>query len=358
MNNDDQNTGKKTTAARKPGMLIHEKGAGSLDFRAKVIIYGEDQLVEKTYENIDPLLKEIDDKNQLWINIDGIHHKDAVEKICGHFGIHPLLKDDIMNRQHRPKCEVFPNYIFVTMRMLGLSAKNPDEIVDEQVSFVVGDHWVLSFQVKRGDIFEKVRENMRTGSTKILKTKPDYLMCRLMDVIVDNYFYITEHISDQIETLETEAYSAQGDVFIKNIQQQKKQLIFLRRSIVPLREVMVTLKSGETSHIVTETTSRYFNDIHDHVIQATETVDTQREFLTSIMDLNLSQVSHKMNQVMQLLTIISTLFIPLTFIVGVYGMNFSYMPELNWKYAYFGVWGIMVFLTIVLIRFFKRKNWM
>lgn len=351
----DESTNPKSE--HKPGVLKYEEGESQLDFRLHLIHFSKSKFTETTFEELNPLFDALGKTGNYWINIDGIHHQDEVNRICEHFGIHPLVIEDIQNRQHRPKCDVYPTYIFVTLRMLGLSGSRQSNIVNEQVSFVMGDNWVLSFQVRQGDVFDKVRERLRSGQSKILVSGPDYLMCRLMDVIVDNYFYITEAIREKIEKLETLAYEEHGPEFVKKVQIQKKELIFLRRSISPLRDVMLNLKSDEASHLVKSTTANYFSNVYDHVIQANETIDTQREFLATVMDLYLSQVSNRMNQVMQLLTTIATIFIPLTFIVGVYGMNFDHMPELHWKYAYFVVWGIMILVTLIMLRFFRKRNW-
>lgn len=341
----------------RPGVLIHDNGADSMNFRAKMIRYSEKNTEETVYYNLQDCLDAIDLKEKTWINVDGIHHKEEIIAICQRFEIHDLITEDIMNHQHRPKCEVFPNFIFVTMRMLGLPAKKRKRIVNEQVSFLLGDNWVLSFQVKRGDLFERVREILRTNAGKMTAEGTDYLMFKLMDILVDNYFYITEFISEQAEKLEQIAMNADNEVVIKRVQVLKKELIMLRRSITPLRELVYTLKSDETRHLINAGTARYFNDIYDHVIQAQDAIDTQRDLLSSVMDLYLSQVSTRMNQVMQVLTTIATIFIPLTFIVGVYGMNFDDMPELHYKYGYVIIWIIMVSVTLVLLRYFRKKGW-
>ncbi len=291
-----------------------------------------------------------------WINVDGLHNTKIIEEIGNYFELHPLLMEDILNTNHRPKMEEFDKYVFVTLKMLGIS-KSGHSIISEQVSFILGDTWVISFQEQEGDIFDVIRVRIKENKGIMRQQGPDYLLYRLIDTIVDNYFFVTEHFSETIEQLEEKVLKTPDQMSMHQIQKLKRQLIQLRKTIVPLREAVSELQKDRTN-LIKEKTLRYLRDVYEHIIQVNESFETQRDMLSSIMDLYLSGISNKMNQVMQTLTIMASIFIPLTFIAGIYGMNFENMPELHWKYGYFGIWGIMILVIIIMIIFFRRKKWL
>ncbi len=305
---------------------------------------------------IDECFKAKQNDTVSWINIDGLHDTETIASIGNHFDLHPLLLEDILNTGHRPKVEEFDNCLFLTLKMLGIN-NDGNSVISEQISFVLGKGWVLSFQEQEGDIFDMLRHRMRENIGNLRKKGADYLLYRLIDTVVDHYFIVTDHIGETIEEVEGKVLHTPDKDSLHEIQHLKKQLSNLRKSVLPLREVITFLEKDSTD-LIEDSTIRYLRDVYEHIIQINDSVESQRDALASIMDLYLSGVSNQTNQVMQVLTIIATIFIPLTFIVGIYGMNFDFMPELHWKYSYFGIWGIMVAVCVMLIIFFKRKRWL
>lgn len=343
-------------AGLPPGALIHIGKKKTEKVRITVIDYSEDTYTQRECSSPDQLEMYLKSDSVSWINIDGIHDVPVIEKIGQLFGLHALLLEDVLNTQHRPKVEGFGHCVFVALKMLGVSVER-DAIISEQVSFVLGRGWIISFQEQRGDIFDGLRSRLRDGVGLIRSRKADYLFYRLIDTVVDNYFFVTEYINDVSLDLEERVISMEDQNVIFDIQRMRKRLIRLRKSISPLREVIAELYK-DSSNLVEDETTPYLRDVYEHVIQVNESLDTQRDIITSIMEMYQTGVSNRMNQVMKVLTIIATIFIPLTFIAGIYGMNFDYMPELQWDYGYFAAWGVMVAVTIGLIVYFKRKNWL
>lgn len=339
-----------------PGTLLHVGAHRTTEVKISVIDYNATEFLQNEYDSIDDCIAFRNKKDTVsWINIDGVHNIDHIEKIGQHFGLHPLLLEDILNTNHRPKIQEFDNCVFITLKMIGIDPIG-DTIVTEQISFVLGDTWVISFQEQEGDIFTILRERLRENKGTTRQQGIDYLLYRFIDIVVDNYFYVTDYFSEKTEFLEEKVLQDSDRNILKSIQQLKKQLIQFRKSVSPLRDVVSALQKDYPKHIK-ERTQRYLHDVYEHIIQINEHTETQREMLASIMDLYLSGVSNKMNQIIKVLTVISTIFIPLTFIVGVYGMNFD-MPEFKWKYGYLSVWCLMIIIIIGMIIYFKRKKWL
>jgi magnesium transporter len=339
-----------------PGTLVHIGKKRSDEVKIKIIDYDENKFVEKEIKNIEECFNFMDNPTVTWINIDGIHKIDIIERIGKHFNMHPLILEDIVNTDQRPKTEDYGNYLFVILKMLYLNG-NKDEIESEQVSLIIGKNFVISFQEdKERDVFEQIRQRIRTGKGKIRKMGPDYLAYTLMDAIVDNYFVILETLSETIEELEEEVISNPSPKTSRSIHSLKSEMIFLRRCIWPLREVVRGLELDE-SVLIKEETKLFFRDVYDHTIQVIDNVETFRDVISGMVDVYLSSVSNKMNEIMKVLTIFSTIFIPLTFIVGVYGMNFKYLPELEWKYSYPVLWAIMLSIGIGMLIYFRKKKW-
>lgn len=338
-----------------PGTLIHVGKKYSDKVKITVIDYDKDNLVEKSYDSVDACEKFVDKPSNTWINVDGIHHVEVVEKLGNMFGHHPLMLEDVLNTHHRPKMEDFDDYIFFTLKMLGLDKKG--DIVSEQISIVLGKNYVISFQEREGDVFDALRERIRLGKANIRQNGADYLMYRLIDTIVDHYFLIMESMGDKVDKLEEEVMSdTANDATMKKILKLKRELISLRRTISPLRDAIGSLQR-EGSDLIEEKTHTFLNDVHDHTIHLTESIETYRDVLSGLMDMYYTTISNRMNNVMQVLTIIATIFIPLTFVAGIYGMNFEYMPELHYKWAYPTVWALMIGIAIGMVVYFKRKKW-
>jgi magnesium transporter len=291
-----------------------------------------------------------------WINVDGVHNVPVLEKLGDCFGLHRLVMEDILNTDQRPKAEDFGEYLYIVLKMLS-NGRN-GEIVTEQISIVVGSNFVLSFQEGvEGDVFNLIRERLRNGKGRIRKMGADYLTYSLLDAVVDNYFVILEKFGEKIELLEAELIESPTQKTVQRIYQLKREMIFLHNAVWPLREVVGTLGKHE-SPIIREATVPYFRDVYDHVIHVIDSVDIYREMISSMLDMYLSSVSNRLNEVMKVLTAISLIFMPLTFIVGLYGMNFKYMPELEWRYGYFLTLFVMLGIGVFMFFYFKRKKWL
>jgi magnesium transporter len=339
-----------------PGTLIHI-GEEKVE-RAKVTIidYGEAQFQEKEVETVEECFPFKDKPTVTWINIDGIHQAEIMEKIGTHFGIHPLILEDIMNTGQRPKMEDFEDYIFVVVKMIYYDDKD-SEIRAEQVSLILGSNFVITFQEREGDLFDPVRERIRKGKGRIRRMKADYLAYALVDTIVDHYFVILEKLGEKIEDMEEELIANPTPGTLQTIHTLKRELIFLRKSIWPLREVISVLERGESS-LIDESTGIYLRDVYDHTIQVIDTIETFRDMVSGMLDIYLSSISNRMNEVMKVLTIIATIFIPLTFIAGIYGMNFKYIPELEWHWGYGAALIVMGIIAFGMVLYFRRKRWL
>jgi magnesium transporter len=302
---------------------------------------------------IDELLKKQKSSLVNWINLDGLSDTNIINKIGDNFSLHSLLLEDISN-EHQPKVEEYDDYLFFTLKMLYKIGEN--EIDYEQISFVLGRNYLLSFQQKEGDFFGPFRDRIRLDQGRVRKKKADYLLYRLIDIIVDNYYVVLDAIGQQIEHIEEEIYKGHTGQEFKKIQRLKKELIFLRKALYPLRDAMSKLIKDE-SGFIESSNSRFFNDIYNHVAHLIDSLDTYKDLTSGLMDIYINTLNTRMNEVMKVLTVISTIFIPLTFIVGVYGMNFDFMPELRWQWSYPIVWLVMILVTVGMIFYFRYKKW-
>jgi magnesium transporter len=287
-----------------------------------------------------------------WINVDGLNDREIINRIAERFNLHSLLIEDVCS-EHQPKVEEYDDYLFLTMKML---YQIKDGVIDyEQISFVMGKDFLLSFQEKEGDLFGTLRERIRQGQGRARKKASDYLLYRLVDIIVDNYYNVLDAVGYQIEEIEEEI-DKKADFQFQKIQRVKKELIYLRKALYPLRDALSKLVKEESGFIDPSNT-RYFSDVYDHVVHLIDSMDTYKDLTSSLMDIHINTMNSRMNEVMKVLAVISTIFMPLTFIVGVYGMNFDYMPELRSQYGYLGVWIVMAIIGGGMIYYFKRKKW-
>lgn len=335
-------------------VFLGEKRAEKTKISA--IDYDETQFQEKVVETVEECFPFKDTPTTTWINIDGMHQVDIIEKIGTHFNLHPLIMEDIVNTDQRPKVEDFGHYVYIVLKMLYYDEKS-NEVHVEQVSLILGENFVISFQEREGDIFDSVRGRIRNAKGRIRKMGPDFLAYSLVDAVVDNYFLILEKMGEEIEELEDRLVIDPKPETIKEIHRLKREMIYLRKSVWPLRELINNLDRGESS-LIQKATRLYLRDVYDHTIQVIDNVETFRDMLSGMHDTYLSSLSNRMNEVMKVLTIIATIFIPLTFIAGVYGMNFKFMPELNWRWGYYVVWTTIVTVAAVMLLFFKRKKWL
>jgi magnesium transporter len=339
-----------------PGTIVHVGEKKVEKTRITVIDYNQKDFQEKEIERVEDCLVFLDKPTATWINIDGLHQVDIIEKVGAHFKIHPLVLEDIVHTGQRPKIEDFGDYIFVVLRMI-LHGDRKEEIIGEQISLILGSNYVISFQERGGEVFDPIRERIRNAKGRIRKAGADYLAYALLDAIVDNYFVILEHVGEQIESLEDELVSNPAPETLHMIQKLKSDMIFLRKSVWPLREVISGLERGE-SDLITKPTGIYLRDVYDHTIQVIDTIETFRDMVSGMLDIYLSSVSNRMNEVMKVLTIMATIFIPLTFIAGIYGMNFKFMPELEWPLGYPLALGVMLFVVAAMVFYFRGKKWL
>ncbi|MBN2061133.1 MAG: magnesium/cobalt transporter CorA [Deltaproteobacteria bacterium] len=339
-----------------PGTLIHigEKKADKIGIR--VIDYNETAIKEIELDSIEDCFAYKEKPSVTWINIDGLHDVELIEKIGKQFDIHPLVLEDIVHTDQRPKIEVFDSYLFIISKMLFFN-KEQNRIITEQFSLILGPNYVITFQEMTGDVFNPVRERLRKKTGRFRTTGPDYLAYALIDAIVDNYFIVLEKIGEDIESLEEDLAEEPDNYTLQKIHNLKRELIFLRKSVWPLREVITSMTRDESS-LIKENTIIFIRDVYDHTVQVIDVIETHRDMVSGMLDLYLSSVSNRMNEVMKVLTIIATIFIPITFIAGVYGMNFELMPELKWRLGYLFAWGIMLVIAIIMIIYFKMKKWL
>lgn len=339
-----------------PGTMLKTLAEDVKPLSISLFSYDGEKLNELTDIKLEELLSYKAKAGITWINIDGISDTEALLRIGGRYELHPLILEDITNTSQRPKLEDYDNYFFVVIKMLYFDDVKR-ETDYEQVSFIIGGDFVISFQEKQGDIFDPIRERLRQNKGRLRKMGADYLAYSLIDAVVDHYFLILEKIGEKIEDLEDELLDEPDTKTLKRLHDLKQEVIFLRKSIWPLREVISGFQRIESS-LVKKSTQVYLRDLYDHTIQVIDSVETYRDILSGMLDIYLSSVSNRMNEVMKVLTIIATIFIPLTFIAGIYGMNFKYMPELSIKWAYFIVLGVMGFVAAIMLLFFRKKNWL
>jgi len=338
-----------------PGALVHVGEKREEKVRITIIDYDKAQFQEKEAETVEECFPFKDKPTVTWINVDGIHQPEIVKQLGDCFGMHPLVLEDILNTDQRPKMEDFGNYIYTVLKMLYYDEKS-DEMIIEQISLVLGSNFVISFQEKMGDVFNPIRERIKSDKGRVRKMGADYLAYALTDAIVDNYFTILEKIGEKVEFLEEELVAKPKPETLQAIHNLKRDLIFLRKSVWPLREVISGLERGESS-LIDASTKLYLRDVYDHTIQVIDTVETLRDMVSGMLDIYLSSISNKMNEVMKVLTIIATIFIPLTFIAGIYGMNFAFMPELGLPWSYPLILLVMVGVGILMLIYFRRKKW-
>lgn len=341
-------------AGLPPGSLIHVGERKVDEAKITIVEYDKTAFQEKAVKSIEDYT--VKDKPAVtWINVAGLHQVEIIEGIGKIFSLHPLTQEDILHTDQRPKMEEFEDYIYVVLKILSFDDEE-HKIEVEQLSIVSGSNFVISLHESGKDIFNPVRERIRDGKGHVKHMGADYLAYTLIDTIVDNYFVILEKFGEIMELIEDQVITDPTPETVKTIHHLKSEMVFLRKSIWPLREVVSRLER-EDSPLIHESTVIYFKDIYDHTIQIIDTVETFRDILSGLLDVYLSSVSNKMNEVMKVLTIIATIFVPLTFITGVYGMNFKFMPILKWHWGYPAVVFGMFTMSVLMIIYFRIKKW-
>jgi magnesium transporter len=323
--------------------------------KLSVIKYDGANFEEKAVGNVEEAFKLRSKSSVVWLNIDGVHQPEIIEQVGQSFGLHPLVAEDIASTGQRPKMEDFDDYIFVVVRMFRFDGEE-GETKSEQISIILGADFVISFQEREGDVFDTIRERLRNNKGKIRKLGADYLAYSLIDAIVDNYFMILENLGEAVEDIEDRLVTNPTSETLQTIHDLKREMIYLRKSVWPLREVINRMERSE-SPLINKSTFVYLRDVYDHTIQIMDAVDTFRDMLSGMLDIYLSSVSNRMNEVMKVLTVIATIFIPLTFVAGIYGMNFKFMPELDLTWSYPAVLVLMLVVALMMVMFFRRRKW-
>ncbi len=349
-------------AGMTPGSVVHVGERKTEKVSIRVIDYSETDYQEKQVKSVEECFPFKDTPTITWIDISGLHEVDVLTKIGRHFEMHPLVLEDIANTGQRPKMEDSKDYIFLVLKMLYHST-DKEEIISEQVSLVFGKNFVISFQEQEGDVFDYVRQRIRKTVPRVRFMGADYLAYAIMDAVVDHYYLILEHLGETIEELEEDLTRNPRREDLEEIYRVKRQLVGIRKRVWPLREVVGGLDRLE-SELIHGYSRPYIRDLYEHTVQVIDTVETFRDMVSGLLDIYLSSVSNRMNEVMKVLTIIATIFIPLGFLAGVYGMNFDTsvssfnLPELGLRYGYIGFWAVVLMIAGGLAWFFRRKHWL
>ncbi len=343
-------------AGLPPGTLIHIGEKTGDKIRVSLCEYDERNFQENPAENLDVCFSFKEEPTVTWVRVEGIHQVEVLERMGSCYSLHPLVLEDILNTDQRSKVEEYGEDLYIVLKMLSYDEQK-DDVSAEQVSLVLRRNVVFSFQEKEGDLFSTLLERLRSGRGRLRKMGADYLAYAILDIVVDQYFLVLERMGEKIETLEARLLSDPKSAALQKIQHLKREMLFLRKWVWPLREVLSALERGELAQI-REGTRIYLRDVYDHAIQVLDTIEIFREMLSGMVDIYLSSLNNRMNAVMKVLTIIATIFMPLTFLAGVYGMNFKFMPELEWRWGYPLVLAVMTGIGILMLIVFKRKKWM
>jgi magnesium transporter len=344
-------------AGLPPGTLVHVGEPRAEKPRLTAMVYDASRLLEEGLETIGDAFPLGERPTMTWINVDGIHQVEVVGELGERLGLHPLVLEDILNPEQRPKMEDLGDYLYLVLKMLDWDNAR-GEMTTEQMSVLVGANYVVSLQEHPGgDVLDPIRMRIREAKGSIREEGPDYLAYAILDGVVDRYFGVLEALGEKVEDLEEELVAHPTPDTLQDLHDLRRQMIFMRKAVWPLREVVGGLERGG-SRLVKDSTKVYLRDVYDHTIQVMDAVETLRDMLSGMLDIYLSSISNRMNEVMKVLTVFASIFIPLTFIVGVYGMNFAYMPELEWQWAYPLLWVVMVAIVVTMLVYFRRKRWL
>ncbi|MDD2541351.1 MAG: magnesium/cobalt transporter CorA [Desulfuromonadaceae bacterium] len=339
-----------------PGTLVHIGDKSNKAVQISVIGFAPDGIEELNFAQVDEYLHNPCKRPIVWVNIEGVHDVELIRALGEKHTFHPLVLEDIVNTVQRPKIEDYGDYLFIVLRML--RPIEGGDFSSEQVSLILGSDYLFTFQEGiKGDVFGPVRDRIRNSKGKIRAMGADYLAYALIDAIVDGYFTVLEGFGERIVDVEEELALTPDQSSLQRINGMKKEIIYLRKTVWPLRETIAFLERGD-SDLLQDATRVYFRDVYDHTVQVIDTVETYRDLLSGMLDLYLSSISNRTNEVMKFLTVIGTIFMPLTFLVGVYGMNFKHFPELEWENGYFLLWGVMIIIVLMMVAYFRKKHWL
>jgi len=343
-------------AGLPPGSLVHIGEPSQEKVHISVLGYSQDGVKESHFEQVDRYLEHPCDSAVVWVNVEGVHDVELIRSLGEKHNFHPLVLEDIVNTVQRPKIEDYGDYLFIVVKMLRPTEEG--SFSSEQLSIILGPDYLFTFQEGiEGDVFNPVRDRIRSGKGKICGMGADYLAYSLIDAIVDGYFSVLEVFGERIVDVEEELTLTPDQKSLHQIIIMKKEIIYLRKSVWPLREAISFMERGD-SNLLHDSTRLYFRDVYDHTVQVIDTVETYRDLLSGMLDLYLSSISNRTNEVMKFLTVVGTIFLPLTFLVGVYGMNFKHMPELEWPNGYFILWGLMIAMALLMVVYFRKKRWL
>ncbi len=347
---------KQAAIGQVPGELVFIGEKKVDEATVRVIDYDHETLNEQELKDIKQSLDYKETDTVTWLNINGLHDTDLIRRIGEGFGLHALVMEDIVNTGQRPKMEEHDDYLFFVLKMMHYD-ESVGEIRSEQLSMIMGKSFIITFQERPGDVFEPVRERIRKQKGRIRKVGIDYLAYALLDTIVDNYILIIERLGEQIEDIENEILENPTQDVLTKINNYKREMNYLRKTVRPAREFMLQL-SRIDSDLIHEETVPFLKDLLDLASQAIDSIDTYREMLSDHLNIYNTGVGNRLNEIMKVLTIFSAIFIPLTFIAGIYGTNFEYVPELKYQYSYFIMWGVFILVTLGMLKFFRRRNWL
>ena len=343
------------TVGHPPGTLKANVEKTQESIAVKLIAYDKSSLDEQEFERVEDCFTLAARNLSTWIDIDGVHDIAALESLGEHFKLHPLLLEDIANPVQRSKVEQYDGKTYIVVRLLEFDAES-EEIESSQISIVLTDNTLITFHERASSVFDEVRQRVRSGRPRMRTSGIPYLAYSLLDAVVDRYFVLLEKLGEHMENLEEALLVDPGQETLSGIHRLKRELIYLRKSVWPLREAINTMLRDEDLPFHDQL-HMYLRDLYDHTVQVMETIESYRDLNAGMLETYFSMVSNRMNDVMKTLTVIATLFIPLTFVVGVYGMNFEFMPELHWRWAYPALWAFMLGVVIVMLMYFKRKRW-
>lgn len=346
---------KKHEIGASPDDLLFRGNQKADEVTLRIIDYDSENLEENVISKVQDALDFQKKKTVTWLNIDGLHDAGIMEDISNGFNLDRLILAEVMNTGTRPKVVEYENCIYISIKMLQHNAET-DMISVENLSLIITDSILISFQERKGDVFEPVRERIRKHKRRIRNSGTDYLAFALLDIVIDNYIYIISVLGEKVENLEEELGIEVKQSLINAINNYKRELNFLRKNIKPAREMILALQKIE-SDLINESSYIHFKELQDNINQASDSSDSYREILSDQLNIYHTTISSKLNDIMKFLTIFSVIFIPLTFIAGIYGTNFDVLPELHYKYSYFIMWGVMISVAIGMLVYFRRRKW-
>lgn len=340
-----------------PGSIIHVGDVHQTETRVSVIDYSKEHVEKRQIANLDDILKYQGSESVTWVIIEGLANAELVGRLGELFAIHPLVVEDILTAHQRPKFEEYEHYLYIVMKSL-LSENEYFAVDDEQISILLLEKIVFVFKEKTDELFQPLVQRIEQSKGRFRSMGADYLAYAILDIVVDRLFILIDSLDEEINSVEDVLIASEPskDILL-TIQRLKKELIHIRRYVSPVREVMAGMLRSE-SELIRDKTRIYLRDVSDHAIRIVESIESYKDILSTLMDIYISSVSNKLNEVMKVLTVFASIFIPLTFLAGIYGMNFEYMPELQWKYAYPAIWGIFIATPIILLGYFKKKKWL